>query len=396
MVAGTTETIEADLAQRLLPMLKTAVEVAVSRGAALVTGGTDAGVFHLVSRILRAATPRPHAVVGVVPDALVASPADPGGDDESSDVSTPVAPHLTALVRVPGDAWGDETPALSAVVSQLAGELAVVVLLVGGGQITRREIVEHLTRGRAVVALAGSGRLADAVARAKLGGHADADPRQSTTAPASDDLGSLIATGDVHVVALEHGPEHLGRVLASLLTPAPRTSLRDSVALLTALPRFRFRPEAPAALIDPGVTQRYPQLQPQVADADRLIFPVFAECDVTAQAEQNRYRWFTLLALTGGLLTTVFGALQAWLQSTPWPGVLVATLGAATSALTAVARRQGAQQNYLTARLRAERLRSLYFEYVATAPAPDDAGRQKRLRRLRQEVARIQSMALSP
>jgi Protein of unknown function (DUF4231) len=165
---------------------------------------------------------------------------------------------------------------------------------------------------------------------------------------------------------------------------------------MTALPRWRFRPEPSGSLLDADAARRYPPLSEQIADADRLIYPFFAQFDVTAQVEQNRHRWFTMLAIGGGLLTTAFGALQAWLQTAPWPGVVVATLGAATSALTTVARRQGSLQNYLTARVRAERLRSLYFEYLASAPATDDAVRRERLRDLERQVVQLQSEPLAP
>jgi hypothetical protein len=59
--------------------------------------------------------------------------------------------------------------------------------------------------------------------------------------------------------------------------------------------------------------------------------------------------------------------------------------------VTTVARRQGALQNYLTARVRAERLRSLYFEYLASAPATDDAARLERLRDIERQVVQLES-----
>jgi hypothetical protein len=149
-------------------------------------------------------------------------------------------------------------------------------------------------------------------------------------------------------------------------------------------------------LLEPDIARRYPLLRQQIVDADRLIYPFFAECDTTAQIEQNRHRWFTVLAVGGGLLTTVFGALQAWLQTAPWPGVVVATLGAATSALITVARRQGSLLNYLTARVRAERLRSLYFEYLAGSPATDEITRHQGLRDLERHVVRVQSEPVTP
>jgi hypothetical protein len=135
----------------------------------------------------------------------------------------------------------------------------------------------------------------------------------------------------------------------------------------------------------------YPALQQRLDDVESVIYPSFASCDQEAQVEQNRYRWFTVLAILGGLLTTTFGAVQAWLQSVAWPGVVVATLGAATSAITTVARRQGSLDNYLSARIRAERLRSLAFEHLARAPEASEAGHRQQLRELEHRAARIES-----
>jgi SLOG in TRPM, prokaryote/Protein of unknown function (DUF4231) len=392
VVSGTTADLEPSLAEALLPMFAGAVATAAEHGVAIVTGGTDAGVFHLLGVALSSAPRRPRVVVGVAPDGLVAPAGASGPASEPVEGQVLVAPQLSVLVRVPGGSWGDETLALSRVVTRLSGSSPVVVLLVGGGDVSRRELVEHVACGRSVVALAGTGRLADAVAQARAG----VGPRPGPGSLADDDLGVMLANRDVHVVSLGEGPLRLRSVLESLLVPPRRRSLRDRVALLAALPRWRFRPEPSGSLLDADAARRYPPLSEQIADADRLIYPFFAQFDVTAQVEQNRHRWFTMLAIGGGLLTTAFGALQAWLQTAPWPGVVVATLGAATSALTTVARRQGSLQNYLTARVRAERLRSLYFEYLASAPATDDAVRRERLRDLERQVVQLQSEPLAP
>jgi hypothetical protein len=191
----------------------------------------------------------------------------------------------------------------------------------------------------------------------------------------------------VREVDLEGAPGQLAELLRDLLRSRRVAPLRERFVLLSVLPRFHLPVAPPAPLLGMGAAQRYPQLQQRIEEADRLVFPAFVTFDVEARREQNRYRWFTTLAILGGLLTTVFGALQAWLRSDPWPGVVVATLGAATSALTTVARRQGSLHNYLTARLRAERLRSLYFEHVALPPASDAAIRHKQLRDLEDAVA---------
>jgi SLOG in TRPM, prokaryote len=353
-VVGTTNDMEPDLAEALFPFLVAAVRAAGRTGAVIVTGGTDSGVFHLLGLALAAAREKPAAVVGVAPGALIVD-----GETSPTDGRAPIDPQLTVLVRAPGDAWGDETPPLSRIVSSIAGRHPAVALLVGGGDGTRVEVIEHLLRHRPIVVLGGSGRLADSLA-------------QGLTSSPDTDLRALVSTGDVRVVDTTRSPSELDETLRSLLAPAHASPRRDRWAVLSVLPRPRLRLEPPGPLLGPRAEDRYPALRTRIEEADRIVFPAFAALDVAARAEQNRYRWFTMLALMGGLLTTAFGALQAWLNSQPWPGVVVATVGAATSALTTVARRQGSLQTYLTARIRAERLRSLYFEHLTKPPASGD------------------------
>ena len=350
-VAGTTTPIDAALAEKLLPVLKVAVEVAAEQDAAIVTGGTDAGVLHLLGLALSSAPRRPRVVVGVAPDALLA----PTGPDASAVVTPEAAagaesapssedeparvdPQLTALVRVPGAAWGDETSALSEIVARIAGEQPAVALLAGGGDGSRAEVVEHLSRGRAVVVLAGSGRLAD-----ELAGPAAID---------DVDLTALRATGDVHVARLDESVATFGRDLEWLLARRRGRSLRDRAPLLFVMPKVRVDAGQPDSPLPARAPALFPALGPRIDDVEAVVMPAFGACDVEARQEQNRHRWFTLLAILGGLLTTTAGAAQAWLQSVAWPGIAVATLGAATSALITVSRRQDSLRRYLSARIR--------------------------------------------
>jgi hypothetical protein len=372
-ITGTTTALDPTTAQRVLPALKVAVEAATAADAVVVTGGTDAGVFHLFGLALSSAPRRPRVVIGVAPDELVEGATAQPGEDRA-----PVDPQLTALVRVPGHAWGDETRTLSRLVDEIAGSQPAVVVLAGGGDVTRAEAVEHLSRGRALVVLAGSGRFADEVAAGRVD---DTDP----------DLAALLSSGDVRTVPIHQGPDELARVLRELLLRRRRRSLRERIPVLEVSPRLGFRPASPQHLMMPNSASRYPALQQRLDDVESVIYPSFASCDQEAQVEQNRYRWFTVLAILGGLLTTTFGAVQAWLQSVAWPGVVVATLGAATSAITTVARRQGSLDNYLSARIRAERLRSLAFEHLARAPEASEAGHRQQLRDLEHRAARIES-----
>jgi hypothetical protein len=242
--------------------------------------------------------------------------------------------------------------------------------------------VEHLRCGRAVVVLAGSGRLADEVA----GG---------TVADGDDDLAALLPSGRVVLANLNDGPAAFADVLRDQLGDRPRR-LRAAVPPLLVWPRLRMPEPPPAQIIGPGAAAEYPLLADAIREAEQVVMPAFEDCDAAAQREQNRYRLFTVLALTGGLATMVAGALQSWLSSAAWPGVAVAALGAATSALTTVARRQGALDLYLDARMRAEALRGLYFEHIARPPAAGEFERMERLRALQAEAAQRRYQAVRP
>jgi SLOG in TRPM, prokaryote len=331
-------------------------------------------VFHILGLALSSAPRRPRVVLGVAPDELVADATTSLPDAGKA----PVDPELTALVRVPGREWGDETDTLSRLIEEISGSQVAVVLLAGGGDVTRKEAVEHLRRGRALVVLSGSGRFADEIA----GGLAD---------DATPDLRALVSTGNVRIVPIAEGPDELSRVLDELLRRPGRRSLRQRLPLLVVFPRLRFRPASPAQLLTPSARSRYPALQQRLDDVDNVVYPAFVSCDEAAEVEQNRYRWFIVLSILGGLLTTTFGAVQAWLQSVAWPGIVVATLAAATSAITTVARRQGSLDNYLAARIRAERLRSLYFEHLAKPPESNEATHIQQRRELQLRAAEIQS-----
>ncbi len=181
-VIGTTTDLDVELDAQLLPAVLAAVDVVARSRAVIVTGGTDAGVFHLVRLALAVASSPPAGIVGVAPDGLVAADDGPPSADRVD-----VDPGLTALVRVKGDQWGDETPMLSRVVTELAVPGRAAVLLVGGGDGTRVEVKEHLRQRRPIVVLGGSGRMADEVA---AGGRPAATTRSSARCSPTATCGS--------------------------------------------------------------------------------------------------------------------------------------------------------------------------------------------------------------
>ncbi len=138
-------------------MLTAVIELARWPGPALVTGGTDAGVFSVLGEAIdEVGFTGP--VIGIVPAGKVDADGA-GGDDRK-----PVEPHHTHVVAVDGGHWGDETPVMMGLSDALAGQGPVAVVVAGGGDIAEREVSGHKTSGRCVITLEGTGRLADQLA----------------------------------------------------------------------------------------------------------------------------------------------------------------------------------------------------------------------------------------
>ena len=116
----------------------------------VLTGGTDAGIFSLFGTALAEPTA---PLVGVAPR---------GRDGVA------LEPHHTHFVLVDGDAWGDETPALLALADALGRLAPSVAVVCGGGAVTRAEVAGHQHSGRPIVAVAGSGGVADELAESAV------------------------------------------------------------------------------------------------------------------------------------------------------------------------------------------------------------------------------------
>lgn len=137
---------------------------AAAHGAYVVDGGTDAGVMAMLGQA-RARLRSAVALVGVVVDTLARRPGQrfehPGG--------AALERHHTHFVFVAGSRWGDESPWIAQVASELAAGAPSLTVLVGGGAVAWDDVAESVRAARPVIAVAGSGRTADAVAAAARG-----------------------------------------------------------------------------------------------------------------------------------------------------------------------------------------------------------------------------------
>jgi hypothetical protein len=344
-VFGSTQDIETDLAAKLLPVLRSVVVTAARNGAVFVTEGTDRGVVHLLGMALQACEQRWPVVVGVAPSSKVHDLTE-----TSTNGQIALEPNHSVAVIVPGSEWTDATPVLFRTIDAVRHKKPVIALVVGGE--SEQEIVDHLSGDHPLLVLAGTGGLADRIATGDLTG----------------DLAVLVRSGKIFIVHVDEGAGKAVTALERLL------GKEKPVKPPRIWPKVRYRAPDARPLVDPGFVVAYPALADAIHDANQVVAPAFQELDAQAEVEQNRYRLTAVLAIAGGLTTTVFAALQTWLKDTPWPGVLVVAGGAFAAAITIVARKRESLDKYLTARSRAERLRALYFAHLAApAPASEDA-----------------------
>lgn len=135
-------------------------------------------------------------------------------------------------------------------------------------------------------------------------------------------------------------------------------------ALLVRLPRLRFRAVS-RPVIPADAQARYPELGDDLTTLERHVAPAFTDRDREALTCQNSYRRVQLSLFVASALLTGLGGLQAVWPERRWPGILLAVLGVLLTALTQWEKERDWLTRFLTARVRAERLRALHFQYLA-------------------------------
>jgi hypothetical protein len=144
------------------------VPVVTGWNAVVVDGGTDSGVMQLAGQALstaRASFP----LVGVAVDEKVIVPGDASGPGGRRALER----HHTQFVLVPGSAWGDESPWLARVATEIAAGAPSVTVLINGGKIAFQDLANRAAAGRPVLVIRGTGRAADRIAAALDGDRTD-------------------------------------------------------------------------------------------------------------------------------------------------------------------------------------------------------------------------------
>jgi hypothetical protein len=181
------------------------VSAARLTGAALVDGGTAAGVMAALGEARAERGDDLRALVGVAPAGKVTYPgasAAPDGDRAA------LEPHHTHFVLAQSAEWGGETELLIEVAATIAGGSPVVMVVAGGGEVALDEVLEAVRRRWPVFVIEGTGGTADSVAGASR--ESIADPK----------LREIVRDGDVRPFAGDD-PAQLARRLAWELQDEP-------------------------------------------------------------------------------------------------------------------------------------------------------------------------------
>lgn len=154
-------------------------------GARVVDGATDAGVVQLIGQA-RGELELSFPLIGVAAIGNVAVPGEAHGPD-----AVKLEPNHSHFLLIEREGWGEESPWIARLASALAAGKASLTLLVNGGEISWADVSASIAENRSVVAVAGSGGTADAIAAHLLGTRANkrVEPLASS--------GLLVATGPV-------------------------------------------------------------------------------------------------------------------------------------------------------------------------------------------------------
>lgn len=199
LLNGSTNAALTQLYEQAMPILKDGLaRWLVTREAVAITGGTNAGIFALLGQGF-GAYGRPAACVGVTVAGLVQHREDdPGG--------VALEPHHTHAVLVPGKRWGDETAAMYALAAAYGSVERSLTVLVGGGPTTLKEIEACVAQGRRVLAVEGSGGVADDLLAVVSGSRVG-----------NEQLQRIARLADLYRMTLHTDPDTLGALLDHLL-----------------------------------------------------------------------------------------------------------------------------------------------------------------------------------
>jgi hypothetical protein len=163
LIGGGIDEREAEATQRAI---QTISKIAEDINALVICGGTDMGVMAEIGQ-MRSQSHYKFPLVGITLEEMVTWPGGPHSANFlwMGKKRWQLEPHYSHFILVPGSKFGDESPWIVEAATLLSKGHRSVTILINGGEVSRKDIELSLEKGRPVIVLSRTGRLADEIAR---------------------------------------------------------------------------------------------------------------------------------------------------------------------------------------------------------------------------------------
>jgi hypothetical protein len=197
ILSGATKNLDAGIEEQLGPAFGGLARVVTEEKIAVLTGGTNEGVFALFGQALKEQGGPTADCVGVAITGRV-WPAR-------------LEPRHSHFVLVEGERWGDETGVMYRLAAALASDCPSVAVFAGGGPVVIEEMGQNVAQNREMILLVGSGGNVDTVAAARAKG-----------SDATGDIAEIASRGRITEFRIDRPPaEMVGLIRSRLLHAEP-------------------------------------------------------------------------------------------------------------------------------------------------------------------------------
>jgi hypothetical protein len=157
--------IQAPQATATEQVIITLAKIAEDMKALVICGGVDTGVMAKIGQV-RSKNQYQFPLVGITLEDLVSWPGGPRSTKLLwwGTKRWQLEPHYSHFILVPGSEPGDESPWVVEAATILSKGHPSVTILINGGELSRKDIELSIEHGRPVVALGGTGQLANDLA----------------------------------------------------------------------------------------------------------------------------------------------------------------------------------------------------------------------------------------
>ncbi len=219
LMLGGVENLNSAISARLVQLFSRGIaRVLVNINAVMLDNGRNAGAIQMMGQ---GVADRGHntTLIGVAPAGCITLPnaQTPPAHAE------PLEPNHANFVLTPGQTWGDETETLIDLAGTLAGTQPMVVLLVAGGDVAKKQVLRAVRRDWPVVVLKESGGLADDIA-------ALAEDRPTFIEDA--DLAEIIVDGRLYFIQSSGPISAFERLLEQLLNYQEKSTVPTTLELV--------------------------------------------------------------------------------------------------------------------------------------------------------------------